>query len=251
MSDEDALLAAICADPADDTARLAFADLLDEHGGAVEAAWAKFIRAHLRLGTGVELPGDVPTVMELGSDAWAGRFAARIGFPPGGEVAVGGWERGFPGAVVGAYPALRAGWDALAARVPFRQLRVLEADDTAVEDLVLWPRLDRLTALDLTTWDGFRPDDVPAESAVAAYWPLGARGVAAVCACPALGGLDALGFAVLEVTDRVADLILNSRPLRRLRELRIQPAGPWTVQMAHAGARLEARFGPGACGRRW
>ncbi|MBY0457976.1 MAG: TIGR02996 domain-containing protein, partial [Gemmataceae bacterium] len=34
MTDRDALLAAICANPAEDTPRLAFADWLDEHADA-------------------------------------------------------------------------------------------------------------------------------------------------------------------------------------------------------------------------
>src|SRR5438874_1548572 len=35
MSDRDALYAAVCANPDDDTARLVFADWLDEHGDAL------------------------------------------------------------------------------------------------------------------------------------------------------------------------------------------------------------------------
>lgn len=243
MSDEDALLAAICADPADDTARLAFADLLDEHGGAVEAAWAQFIRAHIRLVGEVEVAGDVPTVMELGSDEWVRRFAVRLGFSPGGSVTVDGWARGLPETIAGRYDALRACWDELLPRVPFCRLRVFEAEDAAVEDLVMWPRLERLTALDLTTWDGVGlvvvfPYHPPPNSGA-----LGERGVAAIASCPALDGLESLSLALSDVTDRAADLILNSRHLRRLCRLRIDTAEPWSAQTYRAAARLEPRFG--------
>jgi uncharacterized protein (TIGR02996 family) len=46
MSDHDALLAAICAEPDEDTLRLAFADWLDEHAQSERAA---FIRAQIEL----------------------------------------------------------------------------------------------------------------------------------------------------------------------------------------------------------
>lgn len=232
MSDEDALLAAICADPADDTARLAFADLLDEDGGPTEAAWAKFIRAHLRLGTGIEMPGDVPTVLELGSDEWAGRFAARLGFPVGG-VNVSNFDRGLPDELTGGYLPFRRHWNELLTRTPFRRLVVTGVEDEAVEDFVMWPALERLTALELTTHD-----DTQLERR------FGVRGVAALTSCPALSGLESLALNGLGLTEHIADLILNSRNLRRLRELRIVSVpGVWAAEYDAGRVRLESRFG--------
>jgi uncharacterized protein (TIGR02996 family) len=49
MTDRDALLAAICASPDEDTPRLAFADFLDEEGGKENATRAEYIRAAVRL----------------------------------------------------------------------------------------------------------------------------------------------------------------------------------------------------------
>ncbi len=49
MTDEHALLAAIAANPDDDTVRLAYADFLDEQGGDSNVARAEFIRIHIRL----------------------------------------------------------------------------------------------------------------------------------------------------------------------------------------------------------
>ena len=248
MSDEDALLAAICADPADDTARLAFADLLDEHGGQVGAAWARFIRAHIRLGTGTELAGDIPTVMELGSDVWLARFAARLGFLSG-EVTIGEWDRGFPEGLVGPYPSLRARWDEMLTRTPFRHLRVLSVTDEAVEDFVLWPRLERLTALDLTTADeastAIWPPPVPEDDGAVTE-----RGVAALTTCPALVDLETLTLDGFPLTDRTAELVLTSRHLKALRRLRFYAPGLWTEQTERAAARLETRFGLGLFRRR-
>src|SRR5262245_21570265 len=47
MTDRAALLAAVLADPADDTPRLVFADWLDEIGDPADAARAAFIRAEV------------------------------------------------------------------------------------------------------------------------------------------------------------------------------------------------------------
>lgn len=263
MSDEDALLAAICADPADDTVRLAFADHLDESGDEVAAAWAGFIRAHLRLGTGTELAGDVPTVQQFGSDEWLDRFTARAGFPidsadarsatllwrsdgpilrPVSGVTVGDWERGFPDRLQAEYQSLRDRWGALCVRVPFSKLDVWAVRDAALEELVTWPRLDRLTALNLVTQTGGDSD----MWASAAHRALDERGVAALANCPALSGLESLELRYVEITHDVADLILGSPYLRRLRRLTLHPLTHWDGQNLVAFARLQERFGPGA-----
>ncbi|MBY0456405.1 MAG: TIGR02996 domain-containing protein, partial [Gemmataceae bacterium] len=49
LSDRDALLAAIRANPDEDTPRLAFADWLDEHGDEADRARAEFIRVQCEL----------------------------------------------------------------------------------------------------------------------------------------------------------------------------------------------------------
>ena len=47
MTDRDAMLRAIAANPDDDTPRLIYADLLDELGGDANAARARFIRLQI------------------------------------------------------------------------------------------------------------------------------------------------------------------------------------------------------------
>jgi uncharacterized protein (TIGR02996 family) len=234
MDDEAALLKAICADPADDTARLVFADFLQELGGAVERAWAAFIRAHVRLVTETPAAGDVPDVMEFASAPWLERFAHRLGVSPESGVALHDWERGFPDGVTADYFDARWEWERLTDHVPFRHLHLSGLDDPAVEDLVLWPRLERLTLLDLTRWD----------DATGAPRALGERAVAALATCPALAGLEELRFHVGAVSGRVADLVLCSRHLAGLKRLGVtgdpDRSDRWAV------ARLERRFGPNA-----
>jgi uncharacterized protein (TIGR02996 family) len=208
VSDEDALLAAICADPADDTVRLAFADFLQERGGAVEGAWAMFIRAHLRLSTGVEAAGDGAIVQRLSKDYWLKQFAKRLGFPTESGVLLEEWERGFPNKLDADYPVAKERWALLVERVPFRQLRLGGMEDEAVEDLVTWPRLERLTALDLNTWDG-----------TLVTRTLSQRGVAALTKCSTLRDLESLEVRFLDVTERVANLFLKSRCLSGLQNL--------------------------------
>ena len=50
------------------------------------------------------------------------------------------------GTIPADYTVAKERWAALVERVPFRQLRVGGMEDEAVEDLVTWPRLERLTA---------------------------------------------------------------------------------------------------------
>lgn len=254
-STEDALLAAICADPADDTARLVFADFLQEMGGKIEDAWARLIRAHIRLGTGTETAGDVPTVQRLTRDYWLKLFAERFGFPVGGaaalvrsasatewigfpadgEVILSDWQRGFPNALSVEYLVARERWAVLVERVPFCQLSVGGIEDEAIEDLVTWPRLERLTALELTTWDG---------RLIART--LGERGVAALARCEALGRLESLRLSFLDVTDRVADIVLGARHLHGLRSLVLRTSSAHPEPSERAWFRLCGRFGPTA-----
>jgi uncharacterized protein (TIGR02996 family) len=99
MTDEHALLAAIAADPDDDTVRLAYADFLDELGGESNAARAEFIRVQCERAT----RGGDPTrrtfllkrsmqlIQEYGRSWFVGDW------PDAGEQAVTGYtfDRGF------------------------------------------------------------------------------------------------------------------------------------------------------------
>lgn len=232
---ESAFLAAICADPADDTARLVFADFLQEQGEPVSTAWATFIRAHVRLVAGTETAGDVPTVRRFVSEYWLTRFTERLGVRPEMGIRLDGWERGFPKHLAADYTVLKREWTGLLDHVPFRHLQVGGIEDEAVEDLVTWPQLEQLESLDLTTRDGSL---VPRT--------LEARGVAAAANCPALAGLESLSLSFLEVTGRVADLIMDSPYLARLRGLALRTGSSHRTIEPKARERLCTRFGPNA-----
>jgi uncharacterized protein (TIGR02996 family) len=82
MSDEAAFLDALKVNPADDTARLVYADWLDEQG---EAAKAEYLRLTCRLAAGdgdiAEDPPDAARLLELGRDLpddWAEAAAGRF-----------------------------------------------------------------------------------------------------------------------------------------------------------------------------
>src|SRR5262249_23362515 len=77
MTDRDAMLRAIAANPDDDTPRLIYADLLDELGGDANTARARFIRLQIETYRG---PGDtggtyVFDLKTAEADALAARFA--------------------------------------------------------------------------------------------------------------------------------------------------------------------------------
>jgi uncharacterized protein (TIGR02996 family) len=56
--DAEALLAAVCADPDDDTPRLVYADWLEEHGDERWRARAAFIREQVRVAAGLPMPDE-------------------------------------------------------------------------------------------------------------------------------------------------------------------------------------------------
>jgi uncharacterized protein (TIGR02996 family) len=114
VSDEAALLRAIRAEPDEDTPRLAYADWLDEHGGAAGAARAEFIRLQIQIasrgGAGLTIAqaqrGKTPrggrrlgkrTVALLAAHGLAWSLWDRYGPPYAVEEVVCGWEwhRGF------------------------------------------------------------------------------------------------------------------------------------------------------------
>jgi uncharacterized protein (TIGR02996 family) len=82
MTDREAMLRAVAADPDEDTPRLVYADLLDELGGAANAARARFIRLQIDL---VRNPGrnwfansdrlcEVARMAGQFADAWLGEL---------------------------------------------------------------------------------------------------------------------------------------------------------------------------------
>src|SRR4051812_11164703 len=107
MSTEAALLAAIVADPDDDTARLVYADYLEEKGGEENTARAQFIRAQIELappiqkGEGArrrELLAQAKRLHKQYGAAWAAPVFDALGTKnekSWREIHYDGWDRGF------------------------------------------------------------------------------------------------------------------------------------------------------------
>src|SRR4051812_12970586 len=95
----DAFRQAVCADPDDDTVRLAYADWLEEQG---EAKHAEFIRTQVRLARAPEWDPFYVEVTKHRQELIHGHDfeATRPELPPGLEWPVGCFRRGFPAAVI-------------------------------------------------------------------------------------------------------------------------------------------------------
>lgn len=155
MSDGDALLSAILAEPDEDTPRLAYADWLDEVGGEKNCARAELIRVQIELNQipkgarNYDLEAREKFLLETHREAWLGPLQAE-GQPLRRGMAHGLFRRGFVEVVW-----MQAGWfiewaEVLFARVPARELRVTK---TAIEELaalVASPYFPRLNTLDMS-----------------------------------------------------------------------------------------------------
>lgn len=225
MSDEAALLRAICDHPDDDTPRLVFADWLTEQGGPINTAWANAIRAQVWDAQGLTdhpLKGR-PLLFDSG-------YGIRLFFERIGVDVFGWdrWERGFPATAGRTFSQLRAEWPKVAHRFPIRRLEVYDLSDSDVADFVTWPGLHPVRELTVT-----------------GFWqiPVSPDALAPLAACEALRGLVELDARYVELNDRTVLALLDSPHLANLKCARLELyRGSPTVSMA-VKARLVARFG--------
>ena len=233
MHNEDALLAAICAHPQEDTPRLVFADWLSELGGNVNTGWATLIRNQIRLASGAsdETGELLQRVRMFQSTFWKHRILDRLGLVSAG-ISFDSWERGFPTHLAGPHPAVREVWPRVAYRVPIRHLVMRRTDDAAVENLVTWPEIRLLVSLELNTWDG-------------GDWArrIGDRAVVALSECPELAALETLTMAHMAITDLAVDAFLASPHLAKVQNLRIWRYHRDEPPSEEARLRLSQRFG--------
>jgi uncharacterized protein (TIGR02996 family) len=149
MSDADALLAAVLADPDADLPRLVYADWLEERG---QPERAEFIRVQIELARDRrnELQAREATLFAAFGDEWLAPFRAP-GAPLDGLTAShGAFRRGFVEVVwMPARRFLREA-DRLFAMAPVRELRVTELTPLQLGELVTSPYLGRLIGLDLS-----------------------------------------------------------------------------------------------------
>ncbi len=226
MSDEAALLRAICDHPDDDTPRLVFADWLTEQGGPVNTAWANAIRAQIWDAQG--LPDHPLKGRPLLFRSYYGRYWLfdRIGCDVFGW---NDWDRGFPATATRPVVRLRAAWPRIAHRIPVRRIEAYELTDAGVADFVTWPGLHTVRELQIS-----------------GYWqlPVSPDALALLAGCEALRGLVELDARYVELNDRTVLALLDSPHLTNLKRARLELTRGTPSVSAAVKARLEALFGP-------
>jgi uncharacterized protein (TIGR02996 family) len=230
MSDEAALLRAICDHPDDDTPRLVFADWLTEQGGPVNCAWANAIRAQIWDAQGLTdhpLKGRA-TLFDSGYGIRL--FFERIGCDVFGWTH---WERGFPATAARPFSELRAAWPKIAHRFPIRRIEVYDLTDSDVAEFVTWPGLHTVRTLHVT-----------------GFWqiPVSPDALTLIAACEALRGLAELDARYVEVNDRTVLALLDSPHLTNLKRARLELYRDSPSVSTAVKERLEARFGPDVYG---
>ena len=192
MSEREGFLRAICADPDDDTVRLAFADWLQEHG---ESNSAEFIRLHIAwCRREPDAPPDEDLRLRL-VDAWLGSGCPDA--PPLGQW-LDAYDRGFIAGVW--FPAdfglARA--ESLVSNVPVRVVATDHPSEEDVDWLTESAFLARLGGLGC-----YRPS-----------W----ESVQQLLASPRLCDLELLGLEVMtcDSADAVGQLLASATHLNRL-----------------------------------
>ncbi|WP_439625262.1 TIGR02996 domain-containing protein [Gemmata sp.] len=227
-SQHDALYRAICAEPDEDTPRLAFADLVEEEGDAPRAA---FIRAQVALARVAEYDPLAVATRQHNPDAFHGWAMAHTLPPvPGGY----GWHkfafrRGLPWmAGVSSLAAFVAGGESVFDAAPVQALSVDPRDRPDLSALAAWPHLARVRRLEFT------------------HGWFGADAVAQLGDSPHAANLVELALEHDGVTAAGLEALAESAVFPRLEalELRSNAVPPALIVDALAAARR-----PGALGR--
>jgi uncharacterized protein (TIGR02996 family) len=214
MSERDALLSAILDDPADDVARLIFADWLEETARPVAAARARFIRLQIELARGTpeqqfpERAAEITEELDALAARWTRAWLTEL--PPAVAKAVwtqrlgaGAFRRGFvDGVTLGADVFL---WTApaLFAAAPVTELH-LHGGFGHTNALLASPYLHRLRAVRLSGgWDG---DQIARR----------------LVRCPELGAVRELDLSGCRLTDLGARALALARVLKPLAVLRVR-----------------------------
>ena len=248
MTDERALIAAIAADPDDDTVRLAYADFLEENGGDANAARAEFIRAQIRLARlgGAEVEAEQLRIrLEQLLRQWEPVWQREM---PAGFQNLPDYRRGF------AYRAV-ANASAIPAAVDDSRTLLIEELELTVDvprwrlrEVVAHPLFPRLIAWrvksDLPI--GFTGARLLAEGEYPrlerlslARLEIGNIGLKALCESWGFPRLRELALGENRITDVGAEILLNSHLAARLRHVSLGGNEiSWAMMQ-----RLSERFG--------
>jgi uncharacterized protein (TIGR02996 family) len=245
-TDRDALLAAICAHPDEDTPRLAFADWCDENG---DPERAEFIRLQFEAERHAEhsparmdIDGRAAALLERNRAAWiagAPEWALDPEWPP----EVRHFRRGFLHQIAAKAEDLLASPEALFSAAPVREAEVRLIREGGVA-LAASPILGRLAKVELSFAE--TPTDLPAflasphlgglaelslklvgpEHSGAPFWKtlrmLDDAGAVALAGCPHLSRLRALDVGVGEIGPRGVAALARSPHLASVEKLDIR-----------------------------
>lgn len=247
MTDTEALLRAICAQPDEDTLKLAYADHLDELGGAERAARADYIRLHIcaeRMGFGHPERLDVARRIGLLRRDWDDAWARDL--PPGFAAAAHD-RRGAPFYLRATAGAVRAAGDDPRTALADTLTLTVDVPDAELAGVLKVPLFRRLRALAVAA-----PERGAAKSARAlagGAFPrlerlsldglrIGDTGLRALCGAKGFPRLCELGVMNCDLTDTGARALQNAALCARLRKLDVHGNAISAGALAGLQARL-------------
>ncbi|VTU00435.1 Uncharacterized protein OS=Nitrospina gracilis (strain 3/211) GN=NITGR_980084 PE=4 SV=1: LRR_6: LRR_6 [Gemmataceae bacterium] len=231
MSERKQLLAAICANPEEDTPRLAFADWLEEQGGADDVARAGFIRAQIALDP---LPRYRPDWLPAAHDIlrrWGSKIAEwRLELPNIPGVTWGQFRRGFVDSVsVSSAKNFVQKGGRIAATVPLLGLSLTDRNEFAAFGRS--PVFNRIRRLQIAHGRSFTGAHTRELLALAncprlahldlATEAIDDEGAAAIATCPNLAALTDLRLSENRMSDVGLTALAQSPHLSNLRALHI------------------------------
>ncbi|HUR54232.1 MAG TPA: TIGR02996 domain-containing protein [Gemmataceae bacterium] len=226
MTDEAALLRAICAHPDEDTPRLAFADLLEEESDSLRAA---FIRKQVELARAPEYDPLWVKCQQFDPATISGWAMAHTlpTVPPGYSWHQFEFRRGFPWKVgVRSLEAFVDGGSAIFDAAPIQALEISDRGRVDLAALAEWPHLARLRRLDFSVYR------------------VGPTGAAHLCKSEFSGNLRELTFASNAITAEGLETLAGSRLFRQIEvfELRSSAIAPALLVDALAAAQGAAEL---------
>lgn len=218
---EDALLAAICAQPDDIAARLVFADYLLEQSDPAKRDRGEFILAQCRRAAG-GLPGAEEYDLRKREQELLEKYRAAWLAPLAGLVANAAFTRGFPDRVTMTVDQFADKFDAAAKLTPVARLHLTGAAGVLAE-LAEYEQLRGVVGLDLSREH------------------ISSVGLRELLASPRLSRLSYLNLADNLLADAGADVLAESPLLKRLQFLGVARCGITSGGVS----RLLSRVGPG------